>query len=126
MTPGLGENQDTASKRIDSWKKGYQKRQPDLVINNISRKYSGMVIEFKTSKCMGVVSQSQKDLLERYEENGYKCILSNDYDLIIKEVHDYSKNIVIKCKQCGKIFKSRDSLIIHGIVHTPTMLRSMD
>ena len=30
ITAGLGELQDTSRKRIDSWKKGYQKGQPDL------------------------------------------------------------------------------------------------
>ena len=30
MVAGLEENQDASSKRIDSWKKGYTKGQPDL------------------------------------------------------------------------------------------------
>ena len=32
MVPGLGENQDTSEKRINSWKKGYMRGQPDLMI----------------------------------------------------------------------------------------------
>lgn len=33
---------------------------------------------------MGFLSDAQKELLERYAENGFKCIISNDYDFIIK------------------------------------------
>ena len=32
IVPGLGENQDTPFKRIDSWKKGYTKGQSDLMV----------------------------------------------------------------------------------------------
>ena len=47
MTPGSGENQDTSSKRIASYRKGYQKDQPDLNINNLHKNYNGLCIEFK-------------------------------------------------------------------------------
>ena len=32
IVAGLGENQDTPFKRIDSWKKGYTKGQSDLMV----------------------------------------------------------------------------------------------
>ena len=35
----LGENQDTAHKRIDSFKKGYLRGSPDLLINNLHKHY---------------------------------------------------------------------------------------
>ena len=35
FTVTLGENQDTAFKRIDSFKKGYLRGSPDLIINNL-------------------------------------------------------------------------------------------
>lgn len=31
---GLGENQDTSTKRINSWKKGCIKGQPDIIVAN--------------------------------------------------------------------------------------------
>ena len=34
LVAGLGENQDTEDKRLDSYKKGYQRGQPDLMILN--------------------------------------------------------------------------------------------
>ena len=37
FTVTLGENQDTVYKRIDSFKKGYLRGSPDLVINNFTK-----------------------------------------------------------------------------------------
>ena len=34
LVAGLGENQDTEDKRLDSYKKGYTRGQPDLMILN--------------------------------------------------------------------------------------------
>ena len=41
FTVTLGENQDTAHKRIDSFKKGYLRGSPDLIINNLHKSYTG-------------------------------------------------------------------------------------
>ena len=50
FTVTLGENQDTAFKRIDSFKKGYLRGSPDLIINNLHKHYTGFCIEFKSPK----------------------------------------------------------------------------
>ncbi|CAB4006112.1 Hypothetical predicted protein [Paramuricea clavata] len=55
IIPGLGEYQDTMSKRCDAWKKGYKGGQPDLIIENPMGKYKGFAIEFKSPKGTGVV-----------------------------------------------------------------------
>ena len=98
MTAVLGENQDTKDKRIKSFKKGYVKGQPDLIVQNLHKHYNGLCIEFKTSQCNGVITDQQKELIERYEDNDYKCIVSNDYDLITKELNDCMHDICIRCK----------------------------
>ena len=113
MSAGLGELQDTKNKRIDSFKKGYMKGQPDLIIQNLHKQYSGVCIEFKTPQCNGVLSDQQKDLIELYEENGYKSIVSNDYDLITKELNDYMRDIRIKCKYCRRKFISKKTIKRH-------------
>ena len=41
FTVTLGENQDTVHKRIDSFKKGYLRGSPDLIINNLHKHYTG-------------------------------------------------------------------------------------
>ena len=46
MVAGLGENQDTPNKRIKSWKKGYMRGQPDLMLLNYHKDYNGLCTEF--------------------------------------------------------------------------------
>ena len=59
----LGENQDTAHKRIDSFKKGYLRGSPDLIINNLHKRYSSFAIKFKSPKGNGVLSPDQSMML---------------------------------------------------------------
>ena len=68
----MGELQDTSYKIIESYNKGYQKGQQDLTINNVHKKYNGLCIEFKTPNGNGKLSDEQKELLERYEEQTWK------------------------------------------------------
>ena len=59
LVAGLGENQDTEEKRLDSYKKGYQRGQPDLMILNYHKDYKGLCIEFKSPTNNYEVSESQ-------------------------------------------------------------------
>ena len=86
FTVTLGENQDTVHKRIDSFKKGYLRGSPDLIINNLHKCYSGFAIEFKSPKGNGVLSPDQSMILLQYQNNGFKTLGSNDYDHIIEQV----------------------------------------
>ena len=113
ITAGLGELQDTPNKRIQSYKKGYKKGQPDLIIQNLNKHYSGMCIEFKTPMGNGVLSKEQDELLQEYEDNGFKCMVSNDYDQIIMEIINYMQNVRIKCSYCRGKFKSKETLANH-------------
>ena len=113
LTAGLRENQDRKEKRISSFRKGYMKGQPDLIIQNLHKNYNGMCIEFKTPQFNGLLLEQQKELIERYEDNGHKCILSNDYDVIIKEINDYMHDVGIIWKYCKRKFISRKTLKRH-------------
>ena len=46
LVAGLEENQDTEEKRLDSYKKGYTRGQPDLMILDFHKYYIGLCIEF--------------------------------------------------------------------------------
>ena len=48
IVAGLGELQDTCSKRINYEEKGYMKGQPDIMIMNYHKNYSRFCIEFKS------------------------------------------------------------------------------
>ena len=85
LVAGLGENQDTEEKRLDSFKKGYQRGQPDLMILDFHRYYKGLCMEFKSPTNNYEVSESQLKMKDKYKKNNYVFILSNDYDSISKK-----------------------------------------
>ena len=63
FTVTLGENQDTVYKRVNSFKKGYLRGSPDLIINNLYKHYTGFAIEMKSPKGNGVLSSEQSMML---------------------------------------------------------------
>ena len=44
LVAGLGENQDTGDKRLDSYKKGYMRGQPDLMVLNYHKDFKALGI----------------------------------------------------------------------------------
>ena len=113
LTVTLGENQDTVHKRIDSFKKGYLHGSPDLIINNLHKHYTGFCIEFKNPKGNGVLSPDQSMILLQYQNNGFKTLVSNDYDHIIEQIIEYFRDVRIKCSYCPRRFISYQSLRNH-------------
>ena len=114
LTAGLGELQDTVSKRINSYKIGYQKGQPDLITNNLHKHYNRFCIEFKTPK-IGTLTEPQKKNLRKYELNKYKCLVSSDYDECVKEIVMYMENTRIECSYCRNRFRNNTTLNNHLI-----------
>ena len=118
VVPGLGENQDTPDKRINSWKKGYMRGQPDLMILDYHKDYKGLCIEFKSPTNNYCISESQLKMKEKYCDNEYAFILSNDYDKISKLIHKYFAGVRIPCKYCSKAFKNKKTLNSHfKVIH---------
>ena len=118
LVAGLGENQDTEEKRLDSYKKGYLRGTPDLMILNYHKDYQGLCIEFKSPTDNYCVSESQIKMKEKYRSNDYAFILSNDYDKISKNIHKYMAGVRIPCKYCPKAFRSKTTLNKHyKVIH---------
>ena len=118
LVAGLGENQDTEDKRLDSYKKGYMRGQPDLMVLDYHKDYKGLCIEFKSPTNNYHVSEAQLEMKKKYVNNGYAFILSNDYDKISKNIHEYMKGIRVPCKYCIKQFLNKDTLKMHyKIIH---------
>ena len=113
FTVTLGANQDTVHKRIDSFKKGYLHGYPDLIINNLHKHYTGFCIEFKSPKGNGVLSPDQSMILLQYQNNGFKTLVSNDYDHIIEQLIEYFRDVRILCLYCPRRFISSQSLNNH-------------
>ena len=101
MNPGLGEFQRTVSLRIEGKKKGYQKGTADLVILSKHLEYSGFCVEFKTPKGKGALSESQDEWLRNLHTNGWKVLVSNDYDAIVKEINAYFEKVRLACPLCA-------------------------
>ena len=113
FTVTSGENQDTVYKRIDSFKKGYLRGSPDLVINNLHKRYSGFAIERKSPKGNGVLSPDQSMILRQYQSNGFKTLVSNDYDHIIEQIIECFRDVRILCSYCPRRFVGSQSLKNH-------------
>ena len=109
----LGENQITSDMRIKSQQFGYMKGSPDLIINNLNKKYTGFAIEFKAPNGKGVLSVEQSKMMKAYDDNDFKTLISNDYDVIIEQILDYFADVRIKCSHCSTKFKSSSTLISH-------------
>ena len=113
FTITLGENQNTVHKRIDSFKKGYLCGSPDLIINNLHKHYTGFCIEFKSPKGNAVLSPDQSMILLQYQNNGFKTLVSNDYNQIIEQIIEYFGDVRILCSYCSRRFISSQSLRNH-------------
>ena len=97
FTVTLGENQYTGKKRTESHKKGYLRGSPDLIINNLHKHYTGFATEFKNPRGIGVLSYDLSKMLRQYENNGFKTLVSNDYDYIIEQLIEYFRDVRTKC-----------------------------
>lgn len=100
LVPGLGEHQVTTQLRSDSFFKGYTSGQPDIIILNPHRYYSGLCLELKTPTGKGVVSKNQKEYLDTLDQMNYKVIISNDYDFIVVQLLEYFNDVMYPCKYC--------------------------
>ena len=108
FTATLGENQCTSAMRID-----YLRGSPDLIIKNLHKHYTGFAIEFKSPKGNGVLSPDQSLMLRQYQNNGFKTLVSNDYDHIIEQIFEYFRDVRILCSYCPRRFISSQSLKNH-------------
>ena len=113
LVAGLGENQDTEEKRLDSYKKGFQRGQPDIMILDYHKDYKGLCIEFKSPTNYYCITESQLKTKEKYKANDYAYIISNDYDYISKKLHKYMSGVRILCKYCPKAFCNKKTLNTH-------------
>jgi hypothetical protein len=90
IIPGLGENQDSSSKRIDSYRKGYRAGQCDLMLPIRSGRKVGLALELKTpASLQAEASENQKMFLQKLQEQGWEVLVSNCYEDVLFAVRDY-------------------------------------
>ena len=73
MTAGLGKKQDIPKKRINSKGKGYMKGQPDIIIANYHKEYTGPCIEFKSPTNNYQISEAQREMKSRFSKTDTDC-----------------------------------------------------
>ena len=103
LVAGLGELQDTDSKRISAYRKGYTRGQPDILILNRTRKSSGLAIELKTPLGCGKTSPDQDAFLKALQKNKFETVLSCIYDDIVVKVIEYRE----AARRCNRAFVCR-------------------
>ena len=96
--------------RQGEYKKGYQ---PDLMILNFHKGYNGLCIDFKLPNNNYYMKELQLKMKEKYCENNYAFIISNDYDKISNLIHKYMTGLCIPCKYCERIFSNKKTLQNH-------------
>ena len=93
IIPGLGEHQINSGLRTDAYLKGYLGGQPDMILLNYHTHYKGLAIELKTPTGIGVISKNQQNYINALENNGFKTLISSNYDEIITTIIKYSMGI---------------------------------
>ena len=96
---GLGENQTTSQVRIDSWRKGYTKGQPDLMLPIRSGRKCGLALELKSPGWHHEASEHQKAFLQTLEMEGWQVVVSNSYEDILITVHHFLEKASKKRKR---------------------------
>ena len=99
--------------RLESWKMGYTRGTPDLMIMNGYTGTNGLAIELKTPKGMGVASPEQVAFLKKLKDIGYETLLSSDFFEIIKKVDSHMGKCRLTCTHCKRHFKTDASLSSH-------------
>ena len=84
-----------------------------MISNYFSSDYTGFAIEFKSPQGNGVLSPDQSMMLPQYQNNGFKTLVSNDYDHIIEQLIEYFRDVRILCSYCPRRYISSQSLKNH-------------
>jgi prophage antirepressor-like protein len=96
---GLGENQITPSMRLDSYRKGYTKGQPDIMLPVRSGRKVGLALELKSPGWQGEASENQKIFLDKLQAEGWEVCVSNCYEDLLFVVRDYMEKATKKRKR---------------------------
>ena len=81
--------------------------QPGLMILDYHKDYKGLCIEFKSPTNDYNISEAQLKMKEKYRNNDYAFILSNDYDKISKNIHKYMAGVRIPYKYFTRAFRNK-------------------
>lgn len=97
----------------ESWAKGYIKGQCDLLIMSHHKYFRDVAVESKNPTGKGILNSGQSEYLRRLENNGYECLVSNNYNGVFEEIIENMMGVSFfcRCKKYGYI--SYCSLHVH-------------
>ena len=99
IIPGLGENQSTELKRIDSHLKGYTSGQPDIILLAKYGVHTDVIcLELKCPEKTIILPKEQAQLHQRLETINVDTLVSNSYDEIIIFLHERYQTRAEKAK----------------------------
>ncbi len=97
IIPGLGENQSTEFKRIDSHLKGYTSGQPDIILLSKYGSYTDVIcIELKCPEKKIILPKEQLQFHQPLETINVDTLVSNNYDEVIIFLHEHYKTLAEK------------------------------
>ena len=100
IIPGLGENQSTSFKRIDSNLKGYISGQPDIILLSKFGTYTDVVsLELKCPEKNIILPDEQLEFHKQLEKVNVFTLVSSNYDEIIIFLHEHFKTLTEKAKK---------------------------
>ena len=82
------------------------KGQFDITILNNHKKYNFLAVELKSPTGLGSLSSQQRNMADIYKLNNGQVLISDNYDEIILTIHEYFKDVRIKCSYCPRKFIS--------------------
>lgn len=111
---GLGENQDTEEKRLDSYAKGYTKGQPDIMVPVQTPWHAGIALELKhPGKSQMVTTDAQLQVLENLKLQGWKTLLTSSYDDACVALSTHMDQRRKPCPCCGRQYASSSTISRH-------------
>ena len=123
FTATCGGIQDTPKKRLDMFELGFCKSVPDILIFEPNRSHSGIAIELKTPKAIGLLSEHQLEFMMNLKKRGWYTLISNDFSEIVIQINNYMSNRIkddsnsdeccIECSQCSKTFLRQQTFATH-------------
>jgi len=113
LVPGIGELPEAGDRRLQAWRMGYTKGQPDLMILNPSRDHYGLAIEFYHPGFEPVPGNEQLAFRTCLRTLGWKVVVCNDFAAGVREIDAHMQLCKVTCDCCGRLFPSKKHIDAH-------------
>ena len=113
LVPGIGELPEAGQRRLQAWKMGYTRGQPDIMILNPSGEHRGLAVEFKHPGFDPSPNDDQLAFHVRLRAFGWKVLVCNDVFVGLREIDAYMRACKVSCECCGRLFPTKKHVEAH-------------